>query len=142
MQAIYLLDQSVNIITAPNAWREKCRPVLNEAGEVSDWIIPKGTIVEGDEALLRVGTGQCSPFDEECVAAVGATQQQLEATQRQYLAASVGIKGKKDLELFMAGVIEGYGAGTTDEKPVYLPGANFDAWQAAKDALQKQKDQV
>ena len=142
MQAIYLLDQSVNILTAPNAWRDKCQPVLDAAGDVVDWIIPKGTIVEGAEALLRVSTGQCTPFDEECVAAVGATPTQHEVTQRQYLAASVGIKGKKDMELFMAGVIEGYGKGTTDANPVYLPGANFDAWQAAKDALQKQKDHV
>ena len=142
MQAIYLLDQSVNILTAPAAWRDKCKPVLDEAGDVVDWIIPKGTIVEGAEALLRVSTGQCTPFDEECVAAVGATQQQLEATQRQYLAASVGIKGKKDMELFMAGVIEGYGPKTTDENPVYLPGANYDAWQAAKDKLKTDKGMI
>src|SRR5688572_4397874 len=107
MQAIYVLDQSVNIHSAPDAWRHACKPVVNAAGDVTDWIIPKGTVIEGDEALLRVRTGQCAPFDEECAKAAGMSVQQLDATQRQYLAATKGVKGKKDLELFMAGVIEG-----------------------------------
>lgn len=142
MKAIYLLDQSVNIHTAPNAWREKCKPVVNAAGNVNDWIIPKGTVIDGDEALLRVSTGQCAPFDDECAMACGQTARQLEATQRMYLAASKGIKGKKDIELFMAGIIEGYDKGTTDENPVYLPGPNWAAWQEAKTEITTAKDDI
>jgi hypothetical protein len=132
MQAIYLLDQTVNIHTAPNAWRDKCQPVLDAAGDVADWIIPKGTIIDGDEALLRVATGQCAPLDEECAVACGRSTAQLESTQRKYLAAERGIKGVKDTELFMAGIIEGYAEGTTDDKPVYLPGPNYAAWESKR----------
>ena len=141
MKAIYLLDQSVNILTAPNAWREKCKPVLSAAGAVVEWIIPKGTVIDGDEALLRVSTGQCAPFDDECAKACGQTAGQLEATQRKYLAASKGIKGKKDTELFMAGVIDGYDKGTTDENPIYLPGPNWAAWEQAKTKLAQEDNE-
>lgn len=133
MKAVYLLDQSVNIHTAPAAWRDQCKPVVDDNGDVTDWIIPKGAIVEGDEALLRVQTGQCEPFDDECAKAVGMTPDQLASVQRSYLAASRGIKDAKDLSLFMAGVIEGYAEGTTDEKPVYKPGPNYQTWVQAKE---------
>lgn len=142
MQAVYLIDQSVNIHVAPNAWRNKCKPVVNAAGDVTDWVIPKGTIIDGDEALLRVSTGQCAPFDDECAKACGQTAGQLESTQRKYLAAEKGIKGKKDLELFMAGIIEGYDKGTTDENPIYLPGPNWAAWQEAKTAIKTEKSEI
>lgn len=142
MQAIYLLDQSVNIHTAPNAWRNKCKPVVNAAGDVTEWIIPKGTVIDGDEALLRVSTGQCAPFDDACAKACGQTSGQLDATQRKYLAAERGIKGKKDHELFMAGVIEGYDKGTTDENPIYLPGPNWSAWEQAKTEIKTEKSEI
>ena len=137
MQAIYVLDQYVNIHAAPNAWREKCKPVLDSAGEVSGWIIPKGTVIEGEDALFRVKTGQCEPFDEECAVAVGMSPADIEARQRAYLAASVGIKGARDLELFMAGAIEGYAPGTTDGKPLYIHGPN---WSACQKAIEAEED--
>ena len=142
MKAMYSLDQSVNIHTAPSAWRDKCKPVLNAAGEVVDWIIPKGAVIEGDEALLRVKTGQAVPVDEECSAACGMTPAQLEANQRQYLAATKGIKGAKDIELFMGGIIDGYDPSTTDEKTVYIHGPNWDAWQKAKADMRAEKGDI
>lgn len=144
MQAIYVRDQSVNILSAPNAWRDKCRPVLNAAGDVIDWIIPKGTVIDGGvvvidkksipEPLYRVSTGQCAPFDEECAKACGQSADQLAVTQRHQLAAEKGIRGKKDLEMFAFGAIEGYGPGTTDDNPVYVRGPNWDAWEKAEKA--------
>ncbi len=135
MKAIYLLDQTVNIENAPDAWREKCRQ-----NEREEWIIPKDTVIEGPEALLRVSTGQCAPFDEECIAACGQNPEQLQATQRKYLAAEAGIHGKHDMELFMAGVIEGYEKGHTTENPKYKPGPQWDAHQAIKAKLDDEDD--
>jgi len=57
------------------------------------------------------------------------------------LAAQAGIKGKKDMELFMSGVIEGYDKTSTDANPVYLPGPNFAAWEAAKAELKAKEDE-
>ena len=142
MQAIYVLDQTVNINTAPIAWRDKCKPKVNAVGEVTEWIIPKGTVIDGSEALLRVSTGQCAPYDEECIAACGQSPDQLEVTQRRYLSAERGIKGKKDIELFMAGVIEGYESGSTGDTPVYLHGPNWDAWEQAKSEIKSAKDEI
>lgn len=133
MKAVYLLDQSVNIHSAPDAWRSQCKPVVDKSGNVTDWIIPKGAVIEGNEALLRVQTGQCAPFDDECADAVGMNKQELASVQRKYLAASRGINDEKDLALFMAGVIEGYEPGTTDEAPIYKPGPNYANWVKAKE---------
>lgn len=142
MQAMYLLDQTVNIHTAPAAWREQCKPVLDAAGEITEWIIPKGAIVSGTEALLRVSTGQCSPFDDECAVACGRSSEELAVTQRQYLAAEKGIKGKKDMELFMAGVIDGYDKGTTDAKPIYIHGPNWSAFESAQAEVKKTESKI
>lgn len=142
MQAAYLLDQSVNIANAPEHYRKAAVPVFR-GDAVVDWLIPAGTVVEGDEAMLRVCTGQATPIDEECHAAcasIGLTDKPLAVTQRAYLAAMKGIRGKKDQELFMAGVIDGYGPGDTPQKTVYEPGENWHKWEAAK-AKVKAKDE-
>ncbi len=64
------------------------------------------------------------------------TAGELARCQREYLSAMAGIRGKKDQDLFMAGVIDGYDKGTTDEKTVYKPGPKWDAYQAALKAKQ------
>ncbi len=137
-EAVYLLDQSVNITTAPDAWRDKCKPVFRD-GKIADWIIPKGTKITGDEAILRVSTGQCAPANEACAKACGQSTSQLRFSQRLCLSAEAGIKGKNDFDLFMADVIDGYGPGTTDEKPVYKPGKNWDAYNAALNEQKKKE---
>lgn len=141
MKAAYALDQGVNIVNVPPAWRDQCQPVMR-GGKVVDWIIPAGAVVEGDEALLRVSTGQAYPIDEECAEACGMSSTELAVKRRQYLAATRGIRGKDDLELFMAEVIEGYAEGTTEEKTVYKPGKNWAKWQAAKEEIASQKDAI
>lgn len=138
MKSALLLDQGVNVANIPDAWRDKVKPVFRD-GAIVDWVIPKGFVFDGDEALLRVRTGQAHPIDDECAKACGMTPAQLSANQRQYLAAEAGIKGKKDFELFMAGVIDGYEAGTTDENPIYKPGPNKAAFDAIKKASKKEK---
>lgn len=132
MKAMYLLDQTCNIENAPDIYRAVAVPIFTAAGHIKEWRIPKGTIVEGGEALLRVRTGQAMPIDEECATACGLTAAELQRNQRSYLAAEAGIRGKKDYEMFMAGVIDGYGKNSTDEKPEYIPGRNWAAFQKAK----------
>ena len=141
MQAAYLLDQTVNTANAPDFYRKVAVPVF-DGENIKEWIIPRGTVVDGEEALLRVSTGQAMPIDDECAKACGMTDGQLERNQRLYLAAEAGIRGKKDQELFMAGVIDGYGPGSTDSKPVYEPGENWDKWEAAKKAATKEKGSI
>jgi hypothetical protein len=130
VKAAYLLDQTCNIENAPEVYREAAHAVISSGGLV-EWVIPKGTVVDGDEALLRVRTGQAKPIDEECAAACGMTAGELSRCQREYMSAMAGIRGKKDQELFMAGVIEGYEPGTTDEKTIYKRGPLWDKYQAA-----------
>lgn len=142
MKAAYLFEQSVNINTAPDFYRDVAKAVFSATGSPVDWVIPKGTVVEGDEALLRVGTGQAAPIDEECAEACGMTPAQLKSTQRMYAAAMAGIRGKKDTELFMAGVIDGYDKGSTDDNPKYIPGKNWQAFQDAKAASEKEKSEI
>jgi len=142
MKAAYLLEQSINPKNAPDFYLDAIQPVIGADGQVKDWVIPKGTVVEGAEALLRVRTGQAEPIDEECAAACGMTSAQLGATQRAYLAAMAGIRGKKDLDLFMAGVIDGYGPGTTDDAPVYKPGKNWQKWLDAKAAAASKDEDI
>jgi hypothetical protein len=130
VKAAYLLDQTCNIENAPEVYREAAHAVVSPGGQV-EWVIPRGTVVEGEEALLRVRTGQAKPIDEECAKACGLTAGELARCQREYMSAMAGIRGKKDQELFMAGVIDGYEPGTTDEKPIYKPGKLWDKYQAA-----------
>jgi hypothetical protein len=139
VKAAYLLDQSCNIVNAPDFYRDVAVPVFKD-GDIVEWTIPKGTIVEGDEALLRVHTGQAAPVDDECAEACGMNPRQLAVNQRAYLAANRGIRGKKDFELFMAEVIEGYGPDDMPEKTVYEPGKNYQKWLDAKAKLAKKDD--
>jgi hypothetical protein len=143
VKAAYLDDATCNIKNAPEVYRDAAQPVFSAGGrEIVEWVIPAGTVVEGDEALLRVGTGQAAPIDDECAAACGMTSAQLDIAQRAYRAAMAGIRGKKDHELFMAGVIDGYAPGSTDEKPIYQPGKNYQKWLDAKAAVASKDEEI
>jgi hypothetical protein len=137
VKAAYLLDQTFNpkaaasTVEATEVYRAEGKAVISDDGKTTEWVIPKGTVVEGEEALLRVSTGQAEPVDEECSKACGMTPAQLVVAQRNYMSAMAGIRGKKDHELFMAGVIDGYEPGSTDDKPIYKPGKLWDKYQAA-----------
>lgn len=136
MKASLNLDQDADLSTLPDHYKSKLK-FASRRGQLTPYF-PKGTEFDGEHALFLVGTGQASPADEECAKAAGMSPEQLHVRQRGYLAASKGIKGKKDLEMFMAGAIEGYAEGTTDANPVYIHGPNWDAWQAAEAAIKSE----
>lgn len=132
MKAALNLDQDADLSQVSDAYRLKLKFEMRQGKMVPFY--PKGTEFEGEHALRLVSTGQASPSDPECAAAVGMSSDQVQAKQREYLAASRGIKGKKDLAMFMAGAIEGYAPDSTDANPVYIPGPNWGVWQAAESA--------
>jgi hypothetical protein len=129
MKSALVLDQFADVSTMPEEYREKAEIVFVNGKQ--DWIYPKGTEFEGEHALDLVMRGQAAPIDEECAKACGMSPAELRRCQRQYLAASAGIKGKNDLALFMGEVIDGYLPGTTDAKPIYKPGKYWDKYQKA-----------
>lgn len=90
-------------------------------------VFPAGTIVDGDEAIIRVKTGVAIPIDDECKTACGLNDNQISALQLQNEMASKGIHDKGDQELYKAQVILGY-----DDKLNYIPGPNWEAYQKAK----------
>ncbi len=141
MKAACLHDLSINIANAPESLSKPAVPVF-DGEEVVGWIVPKGTVLEGEQALIRAMHGQAEPVDEECAKACGMSPEQLSRAQRSNLGAERGIRGKKDNDLFMAGVIDGYGPGSTDEKPIYLPGKNYQKWLDAKAAAASKEEDI
>lgn len=134
MKAVLNLDQHADLDTLPPEYQDKIEFIPTPGSQEPTAIFPKGTIFEGEHALQLCRTGQASPADDECAKAVGMTPLQIAMNNRKYAAAVAGIKGKRDLAMFMSGAIEGYGPGTTDENPVYIHGPNWDKWQAAQEA--------
>lgn len=139
MKAAFLHDVSINIQTASEAYRKAANPVVSVDGKVTDWVIPQGFVIEGDDALLRVGHGIAAPIDEECARACGMDEGQLRRTQRVYESATKGIRGPHDLQLFMNYVIDGYAPGSTDENTVYIPGEKWQEFQDLKAKAKKEK---
>lgn len=69
--------------------------------------VPKGTLVEHQEAFHLVKMGVAEPADEECAFATGMTVEQIELAAARYAEVSAGIH-PEDLALFRAGKITGY----------------------------------
>ena len=88
--------------------------------------LPKGTVFEADQALLRCKTKQAIPVDDECFAALGWSDSQIAAAKIDYEMNVAGINDKEDRELCKAGVILGYNKDLS-----YKPGPAWDAYQAA-----------
>lgn len=130
MKAKLRLNQDADLDTVTDAYKVKLQFEKRHGKMVAYY--PKGTEFEGEHALALVLNGQADPSDAECAEAAGMKPEQLEVVQRKYLAASRGIKGKKDFEMFMAGAIEGYTPESTDEHVIYEKGPNWDAWQLAE----------
>lgn len=140
MKAYLNLDQFADASKLTPELAAKVKHKFHSGG--SDPYFPAGTEFDGDQALMLCRTGQASPADDECSVALNQTPAEQAVNARKYLAAQAGIKGKKDMELFMAGVIEGYDKTSTDANPVYLPGPNFAAWEAAKAEIQTEKGDI
>jgi hypothetical protein len=100
---------------------------------------PKGTIYTGPEALFRCKTGQAEPADDECAEALGLSPEKQKALQTEYLMDSLGIRDE-DRELFRAGVIEGYVKNGGEVE--YKRGANWDAYQKAKQEAETIEDDI
>lgn len=107
-------------------------------GKLPQPYYPRGTEFEGPMAVTLVRNGQAAPADAECRQACGMTEGQLEKASRTNAAALAGIRGERDMAMFLAGAINGYAPGTTDAEPKYVPGPNWEAWQAAERAVLSQ----
>ena len=83
-------------------------------------------------ALFMCLIGQAHPSDAECLQATGKTEQELRAIQASYFMTHNGYHRKQDHELAMTGVILGF-----DEKGEPIPGPNWDSYQKAKEAAEK-----
>lgn len=133
MRAAYILDQFADPSGCNEEQLQKMTWKSTPQGPVA--IFPAGTVVEGDEAILRCRCGIAMPLDDECKAATGLTDSQLRALQLQNQMAMLGINDKADQELFKAGVIAGY-----DDKLEYIPGPQWEAYQKAKAATEQADD--
>lgn len=133
MKAIYTRKQFADYDACTPAQREKT--VVEFILGKPVFVFPAGTVVEGDEAVLRVKTGVAVPADDECKAACGLTDNQISALQLQNEMATLGINDKADQELYKAKVILGYDADLN-----YIHGPNWDAYQKAKAEQEKVDD--
>ena len=125
MKSKLSLDQSADVsqLTALHplvSWRKE------KNGSLSAYF-PKGSEFTGAQALFLCRTGQATPADDECANALGMTESQIAVLQVDYKMNNLGINSPEDRALFRAGVITGY-----DAKLGYLPGPNWEAYQAAK----------
>lgn len=130
MKMRLVLEQFVNPKNAP-LWMQPhiaYRFGRNPKGDtVPIAFVPVGTIFEGEEYLFLCKTGQASPADDECAAAIGLNADQIAAKQIEYKMNTLGINNENDRELYRACVILGY-----DKELKPIPGPNWEAYQAAK----------
>lgn len=132
MKAAFVLDQFADVSACTEEQRGKLSFLQAKDGPVA--IFKAGTIIEGDEAILRCRTGQAAPLDDECRKLVGMTEAQLATAQLEYKMMSLGVNDKGDKELYRAGVILGY-----DDNLNYIHGPNWDAYQSAKQEIAEEE---
>lgn len=147
MKSALNLDQWANPKSAPEYLLKqmKFKPLRNRrTGKIAPApYYPKGTVYEGEEAVLRCKTGQAHPIDDECKEALGWSDAQVKAKGIEYEMDAKGIHDEGDRELYRSGVILGYRR-IGDGKLTYEPGPNWDAYQACKveaDALNDELSQ-
>lgn len=133
MRAKLVLDQDCDLSKRlehhpPVAWRKE------KNGNLTPYY-PKGSEFAGEQAVALCKRGQAAPADDECAQAVGYTESQMASVQINYKMDSLGINDKDDRDLYRAGVILGY-------KPdkSYIPGPNWDAYQAALAEVDEEED--
>lgn len=124
MQAKLNLDQYADLATVPDELQSKIGFKMEGGKRVAYY--PSGTSFEGDLALQLCRTGQASPSDDECAAALGMSAEQVAAKAVEYRMDVLGINSANDRQLYRAGVILGY-----DDKLAYIPGPNWEKYQAA-----------
>jgi hypothetical protein len=124
MQAALNLDQYADIDTVPASLQSLIAFKSEGGNQVAYY--PAGTLFEGALALQLCRTGQASPKDDECAAALGWSAEQVAAQAVEYRMTDLGIHSENDRKLYRAGVILGY-----DDKLAYIPGPNWEKYQAA-----------
>ncbi len=126
MMASLVLDQFADLTCCPPALADQVEFRTNKQGQ-SEAVFPRGMIFHGEHAVALCRTGQATPADDECAAAVGLTKDRLLALQVGYRMDTLGIHSQEHRALYRAGVILGY-----DENKRLIPGPKWEAYQAAK----------
>lgn len=134
MKATTVVELSIDMLAATKYQRSLVKP--KEFGGRVDYFIPVGTEIEGDMALQCCRFFQAEPSDPECEDALGVEKATRERRQLRYKMHSLGINDKGDQELFAAGVILGYEPKTL----AYIPGPNWEAYQAANAELKQKQE--
>ncbi len=135
MQAKLVLDQDADVSKAPPEYLKKITYVARKGSKKPVPVYPKGTVFNGDHAIVLVESGQAEPLDPECIAACNLSPDQLAAVQVDYLMTSLGIHDPDDRELYRGGVILGY-----DKDGKKIPGPGWESYQAAKAELDKEDE--
>jgi len=133
MQAELVIDADANPAAAPVAMRSKIAFVQRNGKD--EPYFPKGTVFEGPQALFLVQTGQAKPIDDECKKACGMTEDELAANSVEYEMDAKGIRGVRDRNFYITGVIIGY-----DGEGKYIPGPNWNSWHAEKKEREMEDD--
>jgi hypothetical protein len=139
MQSALVIDQFCNPAGLPQYLKDQVKFKPGKTGDGKPTAIPylpKGTIFEADQALLRCKTKQAQPIDQECFDALGWSDAQIAAAKVDYEMNVLGINNKEDRELFKAGVILGY-----NKDQSYKKGPAWDAYQEAMAAAAEVDDE-
>ena len=128
MLAKLVLQQFADLDTCPPELAEKVSFVPTKHGVAA--VFAAGTVFEGPQAVALCRTGQATPVDAECAAAVCLSSAKLLALQVGYEMDSKGVHDKEARALYRAGVILGY-----DDNRRPIPGPNWQKYQDAKRQL-------
>jgi len=136
MKSVLLLDQFCNPDNVPEYLRSSIDFNKSKSGK-PDPCFRAGTVFEGEQAIAMCITGQCAPKDEECVKALGWSEEKMRVVQLNCKMDNLGINRPEDRELYKAGVIAGYNPDLT-----YIHGPNWNKYQAAKEAVAQSEDDI
>lgn len=140
MKAVLINDEEVTVAGMPEDLVKKLSFRRKPGKQFPSAYFARGTELEGEIALTLVRNGQATPADEECRVKCGMSADQIDKASRTNAAALAGIRGERDMAMFLAGAINGYAAGSTDADPKYVPGPNWDAWQAAENEVAQEQN--
>lgn len=135
MKAAFIRDIDADLDTCTDAQKALVKFRFAPGTGKPDAYFPRGTEISGPWALQICVHGQGTPLDDECKAAIGISDTELNRRQLVSEMAEKGINDKADQELYKAKVILGY-----DDQLNYIHGPNWDAYQKAKAEQEKVDD--
>ena len=144
MKCQFLNDTFTERDTLPASEQEKCVAKTEYHRDTGSprvsWYFPAGTVLEHPDAWKFVNFGMATAADDECQEWIKpVTPERAAYMQKRYRAASLGIRGDVDLQLFMDDVIAGYEM-VPNGQLAYLPGPKWDEWNATNKAKQAAKE--